>query len=93
MLIIQWRKPEGHELSFCKLLKPFIVLGTWKHTSSIFTSFFVRHQYCSNSYVACYAPIATALMTNKNPAQILDAYLFPSALSDVDRGLTHIVVT
>ncbi len=58
-------------------------LGTWKHTSSIFTSFFVRHQYCSNSYVACYAPIATALMTNKNPAQILDAYLFPSALPSV----------
>ncbi len=63
-------------------------LGTWKHTSSIFTGFFVRHQYCSNRYVACYAPIATALMTNKNPAQILDAYLFPSALPVTDFAAT-----
>ena len=41
--------------------------------------FFFCHQHGSNSYVASYAPMATALMTTKNPAQILDAYLFPGA--------------
>ncbi|TXK94814.1 hypothetical protein BMR07_01145 [Methylococcaceae bacterium CS1] len=44
-------------------------LGTWKHTSSILAGLFIRHQHGSNNYVASYAPIATALMTNKNPAQ------------------------
>ncbi len=56
------------------------MLGTWKHTSSILAGLFVRHQHCINSYVACYAPISTVLMTNKNSAQKLDAYLFPGAL-------------
>ena len=31
--------------------------------------FFIRLQYCINSYVARYAPISTVLKTNKNPAQ------------------------
>jgi hypothetical protein len=33
------------------------------------------------AYVASYMPLTTALMTNKNSAQILDGYLFPGALS------------
>ena len=55
-------------------------LGTWKHTSPILAGLFVRDQHGSKSYVASYAPITTALMTNKNPAQILGDYLFPGAL-------------
>ncbi|SMG62197.1 hypothetical protein BMETH_08_0 [methanotrophic bacterial endosymbiont of Bathymodiolus sp.] len=56
------------------------ILGAWKHTSFILAGLFVRHQHSSNSYVASYAPLARVLMTNKNPAQILDGYLFPGAL-------------
>jgi len=57
------------------------ILGTWKHKSSILAGLFIRHQHGSNSYVASYAPLATALMTNKNPAQLLDAYLFSRSLN------------
>jgi hypothetical protein len=56
------------------------ILGAWKHTSSILAGRFICHQHGSNSYVASYAPLSTALMTNKKPAQLLDAYLFPGAL-------------
>ena len=66
-------------------------LGTWKHTSSILAGLFVRHQHCSHSYVASYAPVATALMTNKNPTQILDDYLFPGALSSETDVILHLL--
>jgi len=38
--------------------------------SSNLAGLFVRLQRGSNSYAACYAPVATPLNTNKNPAQI-----------------------
>jgi len=43
--------------------------GDGKKQSSNLAGLFVRLQQCSNRYVACYAPFATPLNTNKNPTQ------------------------
>ncbi len=49
-------------------------LGTWKQILIHPAGLFIPHQHGSHSYLASYVPLTTALMTNQNPAQILDAY-------------------